>query len=229
MIAFLAPVRRGYAGRNDTRSGIRSKEQSEVSRTSAWHCFSMQKAHGANVEPARQAAFALPCETEKSSTRNRRYRLLTIRRSTNNDVGEGSLWAEVVIALENACQLYGESFLNFSQARPRQWVGRSRCRPALRHRDSLACERSPAPLRVRDVQTRENRPSPSQAQPAKGFLFLVHYGEFTHLNARPVSTFPLPFLDFFILKDKNFQRINFNTDADELCDVGDISRSFYYD
>ena len=35
-----------------------------------------------------------------------------------------------------------------------------------------ACERSPASHRVRDVKTRENRPSPSLASPAKGFLFL---------------------------------------------------------
>ena len=101
---------------------------------------------------------------------NRRYRLLTIRRTTNNDVGEGSLWAEVAIALEKACQLSGKSFFNFSQPSPWQWVERSRCRPALRPR-LPACERSPASLCVRDVQTWENRPSPSQA-PAREGLFI---------------------------------------------------------
>jgi hypothetical protein len=45
---------------------------------------------------------------------NRRYSLLTNRRTTNNDVGEGSLWTKVAITLENACQLSGKSSLNFS-------------------------------------------------------------------------------------------------------------------
>ena len=85
-------------------------------------------------------------------------------------LARGVFWAEVATALEKACQLNGEPFLNFSQPSPWEWVGRSRCRPALRPRLS-ACERSPPSLRVRDVQTRENRPSPSQAMPAKGFLF----------------------------------------------------------
>ena len=77
----------------------------------------------------RRTTHSLCPETEEFQTEIADIQLLTIRRSMNHDVGEESLGAEVAITLEKACQLYGESFLNFSQAGPWQWVGRSRCRP----------------------------------------------------------------------------------------------------
>ncbi len=135
-------------------------------RTSAWHYFSMH-INGAGWSGGRQ--HSLCPETEESPNGNRRYRLLTIRRSTNNDVGEESLWAEVVITLEKACQLYGESFLNFSQAGPWQWVGRSRCRPA-QHRDSQHVNGVPHPFA--SGVCNKGKPSEPFAGPAREGLFI---------------------------------------------------------